>query len=355
MMRGNVTRRDYLAGASVGTLGVLAGCTSSAGSSPDTLRVGAREAYVNAVSTSAGEWVKKQFEKRHGATIEWVIKEQGMNDFIQRRNEGAPLDADAYVGVTPTDIVRAERVLDDDTALFSPLDAIDTGSVVDEYWFDPQKRIVPTGASYVCIVYNDRKVSEPTSFDALLTSEYSGGLLLANPQTTVTGLDFLLWTIYEKGQDSYLDYWQRLLKNNVRAVKSWNSAYSAYESGEAPMVVSFSTDQIYATNEGKPLAKHRIGFPNDTGYAYVSGIGKFADTDHGDMVDTFAQFLLEPETQRRTAVLNVGFPAVENASLPKKYQPHAKEPKETIQYSVDELRKHADRWRSKWARQVASK
>ncbi|GAA0455224.1 thiamine ABC transporter substrate-binding protein [Halococcus dombrowskii] len=355
MKQGTVTRRGYLAGASAGTLGVLAGCVSSAGSSPDTLRVGAREAYVNAVSTSAGEWVKKQFEKRHGTTIEWVIKEQGMNDFIQRRKEDAPLDADAYVGVTPSDLVRADRVLTNDIDLFSPLDTIDTGSVVDEYWFDPQRRIVPTGASHVCIVYNDRKVSEPASFDALLDPEYSDGLLMANPQTTVTGLDFLLWTIHAKGRDDYLDYWEKLMKNNVRALKSWNSAYSAYESGEAPMVVSYSTDQIYATNEGKPLAKHRIGFPNDTGYAYISGVGKFADTDRGDLVDTFAQFLIESKVQRRTAVLNVGFPAVEDASLPKKYQPHVKKPETVIQYSVDELRKHADRWRSKWARQVASK
>jgi len=355
---GSLTRRGYLAVAGAGGFGVLAGCISSVGSSSsndDTLRIGAADSYVNAVSTSAGDWIKKEFEKQYdGVTLKWVVKENEVNEFIQRRKGDAPLKADGYVGVTPTDLVRAERVLGDDTDLFEKYGNVDTSNVVDDYWFDPKKRVVPTGSSYVCIVYDGTKIEEPESFDALLRDEYENGLLLANPQTTVTGLDFLLWTISAKGQKNYLDYWKQLLANGVRVVKSWNTAYSAFESGEAPMVVSYSTDQIYAVDEGKSIEKHRIAFPNDEGYAYVSGLGKFATTDRDDLFAKFARFLLTPRVQRRTAVLNVGIPAVKNASLPKKYRSYAKEPDSIVQYSTDELRKHASEWRSTWARQVAS-
>ncbi|GGL51114.1 thiamine ABC transporter substrate-binding protein [Halocalculus aciditolerans] len=369
------TRRAYLAGTGAAAVAALAGCsggggdtttatdttgtttggTTSTAQGSRTLRVGAGESYVNAVSTSAGDWVKQEFEKRHDdVTLEWVVRDGEINDFIQRRDQGAPLGADAYVGVTPTDLVRAERVLGDDTALFTPLDSIDTSTVVDDYWFDAQKRVVPTGASHVCIVYDATQIEEPKTFDDLLADQYEGGLLLANPQTTVTGLDFLLWTVHTKGEDHYLDYWKQLMDNGAHVLKSWNASYSAYGSGEAPMVVSYSTDQIYAANSDSDLDKHRIAFPNDQGYAYIGGVGKFATTEQGGLVDEFASFLLQPDVQQRTAVLNVGVPSVENASLPEEYQQYAKRPAETVQYDVATLREHADDWRSAWARQVAS-
>lgn len=353
-MTERTSRRAYLAATGATALSAVAGCSSLTGG-PDTLRVGTTQAYVNAVSTSAGDWVKREFEKRHdGVTLEWVVRDQEINDFIQRREQGAALGADAYVGVTPTDLVRAERVLDDDTALFTPVENVDTTTVVDSYWFDAQKRIVPTGASHVCIVYDGTKIEEPQTFDDLLREQYRGGLLLANPQTTVTGLDFLLWTVHTKGRDTYLDYWEQLMNNDAHILKSWNASYSAYSSGEAPMVVSYSTDQIFAANSNANLEKHQIAFPNDQGYGYVDGVGKFTTTERDGLVEDFVRFLLQPDVQQKTAVLNVGIPTVENASLPEEYQQYAKRPKETVQYDVETLRKHADDWRSEWARQVAS-
>lgn len=363
------TRRSYLAGAGTTAFAALAGCSTpkssqSSTSTPpstsvtrggsQTLRVGARNAYVNAVSTSAGDWVKKEFEKRYdGVTLEWVIKNQNVNNFIQRRQKNAPLGADAFVGVTPTDLVRAERVLGD-TALFTPISGVDTSHVVNAYWFDEKKRITPTGASYVCIVYDGTKVTAPKTFNDLQASTYMSDLLLANPQTTVTGLDFLLWTVHTRGSNNYLDYWKQLMPN-VHILKSWNAEYSAFQNGEAPMVVSYSTDQIYAVNAGKSVKRYQIRFLNDQGYAYIGGVGKFATTSKDRLVRKFVEFLLQPDVQRKTSVLNVGIPATDNASLPEKYQPYAKRPGTTIQYNVKTLKKHAEKWRSSWARQVASR
>ncbi|MFC4450733.1 thiamine ABC transporter substrate-binding protein [Halorussus aquaticus] len=356
--RGRTSRRGVLGGTAAALTAVAgSGCLGGAlRSSPDTLRVGTYKSFVDAPSTSAGAWVKKEFERRHDATLEWVVNENEFTSFVQRRKEGVDLGADAYVGVTPEDLVRANGALDD--PLFG---SFDTGSVrnaeniAEEYHFDPERRVLPTGASYVCLVYDERKVSAPPTLDALTGESYRDSLLLANPRNTTTGLLFLLWTVKQKGRDSYLDYWKKLMDNDVRVLGSWSDAYAAYSNGEAPMVVSYSTDQVYAANNDADMRRHQIGFPNDQGYAYVDGVGKFATTDRDGLVRTFAEFLLDPEVQRKTAVKNVGIPTVENASLPEEFRQYAHVPDEPVQFSYDVLAEHVDEWRDAWARQVASR
>ena len=354
----SATRRTVLGGTAAALTAVAgSGCLGGAlRSSPDTLRVGTYKSFVDAPSTSAGAWVKDEFERRHDATLEWVVRDNEFTSFVQRRREDVDLGADAYAGDTPENLVRANDALDD------PLCAsLDTGAtenaanIADAYHFDPERRVLPTGASYVCLVYDEREVSEPTTLDALTTDAYRDSLLLANPRSTTTGLLFLLWTVSQNGPDSYLDYWTRLLDNGVRVLGSWSDAYAAYSNGEAPMVVSYSTDQVYAANQDADMRRHQIGFPNDRGYAYVDGVAKFATTDRDELVRSFAEFLLDPEVQRRTAVKNVGLPTVENSSLPEEFRQYAHVPDEPVQFGYDALADHVDEWRDAWSRRAASR
>jgi len=69
--------------------------------------------FVDAPSTSAGAWVKDEFERRHDATLEWVVRDNEFTSFVQRRRQDVDLGADAYVGVTPENLVRANDALGD--------------------------------------------------------------------------------------------------------------------------------------------------------------------------------------------------------------------------------------------------
>ncbi|MFB6071143.1 MAG: thiamine ABC transporter substrate binding subunit [Halanaeroarchaeum sp.] len=356
-MTRTLSRRRFLLGSGGATSMALAGCLGSpGGSSFDTIRVGTYQAYVDAPSTSAGDFVKSEFERRTDYELEWVIRKNELTDFIQRRKQGAPLEADAYLGVTPQALVRADLELD------KPLfDGFRTSQIENErniedvYHFDPERRVLPTGASYVAIVYDETAVSEPGTFEALTRPEYDDQLLLANPQSTTTGLLFLLWSVHTVGRDAYLDYWSRLMDNGVHVLGSWSSAYNAYMQEEASMVVSYSTDQVYAANQDQNMARHQIGFLNDQGYAYVDGLAKFATTDRDELVRTFANFMLDPEIQRTTAVKNVGIPTVSNASLPEEFRQYAHVPDEPVQFGYDVLKEHMVDWREAWAKQVAAK
>lgn len=338
-----------------GTSTTTGGTTATESGEPPTLRMGTTEAYVGAVSTSAGGWVEEAFESEYDVDFEWVVRDNELNDFVRRKQQGVDLGADGYVGVTPTGLVRADRELDE--SLFAGFDTggVDnTDDVVDAYWFDPERRVLPTGASYVCIVYDETEVPEPESLEALTTDEYSDGLLLPNPQNTVTGLSFLLWTVHEFGEDGYLGYWDRLVDNGLRTTGSWNAAYSAYSGKEAPMVMSYSTDQVYAAQSDVDMSRHQIAFPNDQGYAYVSGLAKFAGTDEAGLVDDFASFMLEADTQRNVAEKNVGIPTVSDASLPEEVQQYVHTPENPIQYGYETLAESADDWREAVTQRIAS-
>ncbi|MFC7167208.1 thiamine ABC transporter substrate-binding protein [Halospeciosus flavus] len=364
-------RRDVLkAGAGAG-LGLVAGCAGNGGETTTTtpsttttatdpyageLHVATYQPFVDAPSVSPGSWIKEQFEKQYPkATLKWLTPQSELNYFVQRKQAGVGVDADVYVGLNADDLVRVDQELGGDD-LFEPIDAgaLDNeGHVRDELRFDPKNRAIPFDTGYISLVYNEKKVSNPQTFETLAKPEYASKLLAQNAQTSDSGQAFLLWTIATLGEENYLDYWKRLVDNGARLLDSWSAAYSAYLK-ERPMVVSYSTDQVYAHRYDQPLAEHQVGFLNDQGYANPEGMARFADTDTPELATAFVDFMLSKEVQSKIPVLNVAFPATDWAEPPESFSKYAHRPPETVTHSYDELKGNLDQWVEQWARQVAS-
>jgi thiamine transport system substrate-binding protein len=188
-----------------------------------------------------------------------------------------------------------------------------------------------------------------------LESEHAGELIVQNPTSSATGQAFLLHTVAAKGEEGYLDYWEALKENDVRVLGNWEDAYNAYSNGEAPMVVSYSTDQVYANRYDEPMAEHQIRFLNDQGYANPEGMARFAGSDRTERVNEFMDFVLTPEVQAEIAVRNVQFPATTTAELPAEFAEYAHEPPEAVTFTYDELKGSLGEWTDAWARAFASK
>ncbi|WP_049985501.1 thiamine ABC transporter substrate-binding protein [Halobellus rufus] len=332
--------------------------TGTAEPSTPELVVSTYGAFVDAPSTSPGPWLKETFESEFDATIEFATPDSEINYYIERALQGAEIDADVYVGLNVDMLIRIDERLDD--GLFVPVDDVSgQGDVKEGLNFDPEGRIVPYDTSYVSLVYNEAfdggGFAAPETFDGLLESEYEGDLLAQNPTGSSTGKSFLLHTIAEKGADGYLDYWEELQANDVRVLADWSTSYTAYENEEAPMVVSYSTDQVYASQSGEDLAKHQIRFLNDQGYAYPEGMSVFEGTDEPELARQFLEFVLRPDVQGEIAQRNVAFPATTTAELPEEFAEYAKAPPEAVTFTYDELRDNVSEWTQAWERQFASK
>jgi thiamine transport system substrate-binding protein len=318
---------------------------------PATVVVATYESFVDG-DDPAGPWLKEAFEADHDATIEYRVPESGISQYIQRARQGADIEADMYVGLNVDELIRLDEELD--TALFDGVDGELEGSdrVLDELRFDPDGRAVPYDTGYISLVYDESEV-EPEAFADLTAERNRGNLIAQNAQQSDPGRAFLLWTINEFGEDGYLDYWADLQDNEVRILGSWSDAYNAYLSEEAPMVVSYSTDQVFASQETDDLTRHQIGFLNDQGYANPEGMARFADADDPEAAADFMEFMLTSEAQGEIAVRNVQFPAVDDAELDPEFEQYAFVPPEPVTFTYEELAGNVDEWVEAWARQVA--
>ena len=328
------------------------GTTTGSASPSDTLTVATYSSFTG--EGTAGNWLKSAFEDQYPeTTVEFVTPENGVNQYIQRAKQGAPINADVYVGLNTSDLVRVSQELDETLfpAIADSLDRADT--VKDELRVDPDGRAIPYDTGYISLVYNEDEVDEPQTFESLLESRYEGNLIAQNAQQSDPGQAFLLWSIITQGEDGYLDYWEQLLDNGVKVLADWEPAYQAYMDGEAPMVVSYSTDQVFYHGPDVNMAKHQIGFLNDQGYANPETMALFADSENADLGRQFMNFMLTERAQSEIAVKNVQFPAVDGVTPGESFAKYAKEPPEPVTFSYDELAGSVGTWVSEWARLVA--
>ncbi|MFC7187506.1 thiamine ABC transporter substrate-binding protein [Halorubrum yunnanense] len=337
-----------------------------------TLTVATYTSFIDAPSVSPGEWLKEEFESRVDAELEWATPDNELNYYVERAASGVSVDADLYVGLTTGDLVRVDDQLDD--ALFAERGEVDGFDAVREgLLFDPFDRAIPFDTGYVSLVYDGTTTEAPETFDGLLADDHSGALIAQNPGGSSTGRSFLLHTIHRFGDGGvagdgdeetvagddgdpdydYLDYWADLQANDVRVLGSWDDAYTAWSNGEAPMVVSYSTDQVFAADAGEDLEQHRIRFLNDQAYANPEGMAVFADADEPELAREFMSFVLEPEVQGEIAQRNVAFPATDTATLPDDYAELAKEPADPVTFTYDELQGSVGEWIDAWERQYA--
>ena len=338
-----------MAGVGAG-IAATAGCVSDTGQSGDgVVTVATYDSFVDS-EESAGPWLKGAFEEQRDddVTVEFRVPESGINQYIQRAQEGAEIEADLYVGLNVDELIRLDEQLDE--ALFDSLEGELDGSdrVRDSLRFDPEGRAVPYDTGYVNLVYDENEV-EPETFADLTAERNRGDLIVQNAQQSDPGRAFLLWTIHEFGEDGYLDYWAELQNNDVRVLGSWNDAYNAYLSEEAPMVVSYSTDQVY--NGDTP--RHQIGFLDGQAYENPEGMARFADAGDPEAAADLMEFVLTAEAQAEIAVRNVQFPAVEDADLDEGFERAAKAPPDPVRFGYDELAGNLEGWVEEWARQVA--
>jgi len=337
-----------------------------------TLTVATYTSFIDAPSVSPGEWLKEEFESRVDAELEWATPDNELNYYVERAASGVSIDADLYVGLTTEDLVRVDDQLDDD--LFAERGEVGGfDNVRDGLLFDPFDRAVPFDTGYVSLVYDGTAIEAPETFDGLLADEHSGALIAQNPGGSSTGRSFLLHTIHRFGDGGvasdgdgeaveggdgdpdydYLDYWADLQANDVRVLGSWDDAYTAWSNGEAPIVVSYSTDQVFAADAGEDLEQHQIRFLNDQAYANPEGMAVFADADEPELAREFMSFMLEPDVQGEIAQRNVAFPATDTATLPDDYAELAKEPAEPVTFTYDELQGSVSEWIDAWERQYA--
>ncbi|MFC6768435.1 thiamine ABC transporter substrate-binding protein [Natrinema soli] len=356
-------RRTFVGAVGGSAIAGVAGCLTrdddNAGGGDGTLRIATYETMVNGTNP-AGTWLKEAFEAEHSdAELEWIVPNDGLNQYITREQQNADYDVDIYFGLNVDDLVRIDDNLETGSLLRElDIDRLDNaGRIRDELDMgDPHGRALTYDTGYICLVYDETIVSEPETLDDLTAPAYEDELLAQNAQQSDPGRAFLLWTIDANSEDGYIDYWRKLETNGARILADWSESYSgAYMEGERSIVVSYSTDQVYANEYDYDMSRHQVAFPNDQGYANPEGMGIFEGATDVDLAYDFLDFALSSEAQAEIAQRNVQFPAVaeEHVDLDEEFDRYAHRPPETVAFSYDELQGNLGGWVESWGREFA--
>ena len=312
------------------------------------------EQFVVYASRSFVRWgpaaaIEQAFEAAHpGVDLVWVAPAgaaEMLSRLIAELSTGRT-DADVFLGITAGSLPRALA-----EGVFQPFDPDlipNLAFVPDDLRVDPSGHVLPFDHGYIAFVASPALAEDllPRSFADLLRPELRGKIILQDPRTSETGLAFLLWTIAHFGED-WPEYWRALLPNLLTITRGWTEAFAMFEAGEAPLVLSYSTDAAYAyLTAGE--AKYRVLTLDGEGYRLIEGLGIVRTTRRPELAHAFIDIVLSPEIQALIPTSQWMFPVHSGVELPPDFARLAVVPENPVFLDPGEVAQHLDNWINQW-------
>ncbi len=190
--------------------------------------------------------------------------------------------------------------------------------VAPELIFDESHHLLPFDWGYFAVCYDSEVMDNPpASLEDLTKPEYAKSLVVMDPRTSSPGFGFLLWTVAVYGED-YIDYWNRLAPSILTVTEGWSNGYGLFTSGEAPMVLSYSTSPIYHKMWEDTDRYKAVPF-TEGNYLQVEGAGVIKGAPNAEEAKMFIDYMLSEEGQMIIATTNIMMPVLDLEDLPEAF------------------------------------
>jgi len=273
---------------------------------------------IYAYDSFASEWgpapiVIPAFEKATGIKVELVVPGDAGQVLARAIDEKKAPVADLLIGIDGNLLPKAlaAGVL----SAYKPKNSevLQPNLVLDSEW-----RITPYDWSSFAIIWDSEKLANPpASLEDLTKPEYARKLILMDPRTSTPGLGFVAWTAAEYG-DGLADYWKRLKPSILTMSPGWDTGYGLFTSGEAPLVISYTTSAAYHA-EYETAGRYRaLEFPEGHP-VQIEGAGIVAKARHRKAAEAFIDFMLTREFQEVLPLTNWMYPVLPGIELPASY------------------------------------
>lgn len=286
---------------------------------------------IYAYDSFASEWgpapvVIPAFEKATGIKVELVVPGDSGQVLARAIDEKKAPVADVLLGIDGNLLPKAlaAGVL----AAYKPkgFDTVPAGLALDARW-----RLTPYDWSSFAIMWDAEKLANPpASLEDLTKAEYAKKLILMDPRTSTPGLGFVAWTKAAYG-DGMADYWKRLKPSILTMSPGWDTGYGLFTSGEAPLVISYTTSAAYHA-EYESAGRYKALEFSDGHPVQIEGAGIVAKARHRKAAEAFIDFILTNEFQSALPLTNWMYPVIPGVELPASY---AWSPKPSRTISLD--------------------
>lgn len=219
-------------------------------------------------------------------------------------------------------------------------------SLPKELIFDPGFHLTPYDYGNFAIIYDSEALPDPPkSLEELAVSSPEKSIILMDPRTSSPGFGFLLWTIAVYG-DEYLDFWKRLSPKILTITDGWDSGYGLFTSGEAPMVLSYTTSPAYHMEYENSQRYRAMIFPQGH-YGQIEGVGIIKGTKNRKAARKFIDFVVSEAFQKEIPLTNWMYPVLPGTVLPASFE-LAPKPEKTLLLDPEVIERNRNQWIKDW-------
>lgn len=287
-----------------------------------------------------GPVVKKNFEEICNCTVDFVAVADGVALLNRVKLEGKSTSADIVLGLD-TNLTHEAK----ETGLFAPhgiaLDKVD----VPGGWSDDT--FVPFDYGYFAIIQDTEAFSTPyKSLKDLVDGYPEQKIVIQDPRTSTPGLGLLLWVKAVYG-DKASEAWENLSSRVLTVTPGWSEAYSLFTSGEAPMVLSYTTSPAYHEINEDSTRYKAMAF-EEGHYLQVEVAAATTKGAENPLTKQFLEFMTGPGFQDAIPETNWMFPAGETSGPLNPAFDRAVKPAKTLAFSPEEIAANRDAWIREW-------
>jgi len=306
---------------------------------------------IYAYDSFVSEWgpagkVIPKFEQKYGVKVQLLSAGDAGQVLNRAILEKKRPKADIVMGIDNNLLAKA---LDAD--VLEPYKSPNIYLIPDNLIFDKTYHVTPFDHGYFAIVYDSLRLKNPPrSMDDLLRPEYRDKIILEDPRTSSPGLGFLLWTIAVYREDRYLEFWEKLMPNILTITEGWDTAYGLFTSGEAPMVLSYTTSPAYHVKY-ENTTRYRAAIFREGNYRQIEGMGILKGAKNRAMAQKFLDFMVTEDFQGEIPLTNWMFPVNPRVKLPDSFK-YAPEPDISLSLDTYQIQRNQERWIDGWLRVV---
>ncbi len=304
--------------------------------------------YDSFVSYGLPKATNALFEKKYNCKIEYRTYggvAATLNRLIIEKNNS---QADVLVGLNINNLQKALN-----KNLFVSYRPQDYMVIPVQYRVDENWRVTPfDGPNSLAIIYDSEKLKNPPeSFKDLLKPEYKGKLILEDPRTSSPGMGLLLWTVAVFGENNFINYWEKLKPTVFHTYPNWDSAFTAFTKGEAPMMLSYDADPAYFYNDNKST-RYKAVIPKEGGWLQLEFVGIVNGTKHKKLAEEYIDFMLSKEFQKQIPLHQWTFPIDKSIALPKCFD-YAVKANKYVSLPAKEILEKGKIWLKEWIEKFA--
>lgn len=309
-------------------------------------------------SFSISESVIAYFEEQYQVTVQFLeVGDTGTAVNKAALTKGNPL-ADVFYGVDNTFLSRALE-----EGIFEVYQSPALAGIDPDFILDSSYHALPVDYGDVCLNYQkayflEHDLAPPMSLEDLILPDYRGLLTVQNPATSSPGLAFLMTTVGYFGEDGYLEYWEKLVENDVNIVNDWETAYYSEFSqagGPDPIVVSYgSSPPFEVLFSEEPLDDAPTAAVTSPGSCFrqIEFVGILKGTTNRDLAEKWIDFMLSPIFQEDIPLNMYVFPVNPAVVLDETFQKYLVVPEITADVSPEQIANNREKWINDWTEAV---